>query len=266
MEQSMKSVVITGSTRGIGLGMADTFLEKGCSVVVSGRSQNSVDIAVASLTERYNAELVLGQPCDVTDAAQVQALWDAAVARFGRIDIWINNAGISHDTEKLWDLPTEIVHDVILTNMLGVTNGMQTAIRGMLAQGGGFVYNMEGFGSTGSMRDGFSIYGMTKRGVTYLTKAAVKEIEGTPVKIGALYPGMVITDLILDRFKDDPEGLEKNKRIFNIIGDKVETVSPWLVEQMLSNEKNGADIRWLTRPKLIGRFLTAPISKRNNFD
>jgi hypothetical protein len=76
---------------------------------------------------------------------------------------------------------------------------------------------------------------------------------------------MVVTDLLLDRFKTDPQALEENKRIFNIIADTVDNVAPWLVERILSNVKHGARINYLSRAKMAARFLTAPFSNRDLF-
>jgi NAD(P)-dependent dehydrogenase (short-subunit alcohol dehydrogenase family) len=89
----MKIVVITGSTRGIGFGLAEAFLDLGCAVVVNGRSQTSVDQAIQRLAVRHNTEQILGFAADVADLAQVEAMWSAAIDRFGQVDIWINNAG-----------------------------------------------------------------------------------------------------------------------------------------------------------------------------
>jgi NAD(P)-dependent dehydrogenase (short-subunit alcohol dehydrogenase family) len=83
----MKTIVITGSTRGIGYGLADSLLALGCAVTVSGRALASVEKAVAELAAKHEPGRVLGQPCDVTDFEQAQALWDAAKAHFGKVDI-----------------------------------------------------------------------------------------------------------------------------------------------------------------------------------
>ena len=81
----MKTVVITGSTRGIGFGLADAFLDLDCAVVVSGRSSEGVKKAFAELATRHEPGRVFGYPCDVTDYEQVQALWEAAKERFDAI-------------------------------------------------------------------------------------------------------------------------------------------------------------------------------------
>lgn len=261
----MKSIVITGSTRGIGYGLAGEFLRRGCSVTINGRSQGSVDKALDSLGRIYDRARLAGQPGDVTDLATHQALWDAAVAVFGRVDIWINNAGMGHPMLKVWEMPVEMVNQVVDINLKGAIWGSQTAIRGFLLQGGGHLYNMEGFGSNGRLRAGLSLYGATKSALRFLSRSLTKETEGTPVKVSTISPGIVITELLTDPFKDDPEGLERAKWVFNALGDKVETVTPWLVERMLANDKSGAAIDYLTNTKVVTRFAMAPFRRRDLF-
>ncbi len=262
----MKSVVITGSTRGIGYGLTDEFLNRGCQVTVNGRSQDSLEKAIASLTQKHGTDKLAGQAGDVSEVETNQALWDTAVSAFGQIDIWINNAGVGHPYIKVWEIPEEKVHQIVDIDLKGVIFGAQVAIHGMLEQGHGHLYNMEGFGSNGRTRAGISVYGSTKSAVRFLSRSLTKETADTPVNVSSLSPGIVITDFITEQYEEDPEGLENAKRIFNILGDKVETISPWLVEKMLTNDKSGASIEWLTGPKIAWRFMTARFNKRDLFD
>lgn len=261
----MKNVVITGSTRGIGFGLADAFLVKGCRVVINGRTQESVDRACNQLAEENDRDRIAGFAAAVTEPSEVEALWQFAVQKMGVVDIWINNAGLAHDTVPFWELPAVAARDVIVVNVLGLTYGSQVAMRGMLQQGVGQIYNMEGFGSGGRIRYGMSLYGTSKAAVHYLTKAMIEEAEDSRILIGTLSPGMVLTDLLLDRFKDNPAELEKSKRIFNIIADTVDNVAPWLVERILNNKKQGAHIDYMPSRKMTVRFLTAPFRKRDLF-
>jgi NAD(P)-dependent dehydrogenase (short-subunit alcohol dehydrogenase family) len=237
----MKSVVITGSTRGIGYGLADSFLNLGCVVTVSSRSAEAVEKAVAGLSAKYDAGRILGHPCDVTDFAQVQALWNAAMAHWGQIDTWINNAGQSNPMIKFWEHPPERIQSVVETNLLGAMYGCKVAAQGMVKQGFGNIYNLEGFGSDGRKMDGLTLYGVTKYALRYLDEALAQEVEGTPVD------------------------WERAKGIFNIIADRVETVTPWLARRALENDRNGARIAWSSSLKLALRFLMAPFRKRDLF-
>lgn len=261
----MKTVVITGSTRGIGRGLAREFLARGHQVVVCGRGEGSTGKVVAELSKEYDAARIFGQPCDVGDYEQVQALWDAAVAHFGRVDTWINNAGLGNPMFRFWDLQPEMIDQIVRTNLTGLMYATKVAINGMLKQSGGQVYNMEGFGSNGRTRDGLTLYGSTKAAVRFFTESMISETKETPVQVGTLSPGIVITDLLVEGYAGSYEDMEAAKRIFNVLGDKVETVTPWLVDQILANEKHGARIAWLTGPKIMTRFLTAPFNKRDLF-
>ena len=262
----MRTIVITGSTRGIGFGLAEAFLARDCSVVVSGRNPESIDKACVDLAAKHEASRVYGLVCDVTDERQVQDLWNATKARLGKIDIWINNAGIAHPQAEFWTLPTEEIRAVVSTNILGGMYGSRIALRGMLEQGYGGLYNMEGFGADGRQTmKGMALYGASKASIHYLTSSLMKETAGTTVIVGAIRPGMVVTDMLSSQYKGRPEDWERAKRIFNIIADPVTTVAPWVAEKVLSNRKNGVVFTRMGPAKIMGRFLIAPFRKRDLF-
>jgi short-subunit dehydrogenase len=134
----------------------------------------------------------------------------------------------------------------------------------MTAQdGGGWIYNMEGFGSDGMTRPGITLYGTTKRAVTYFTASAIKEAKGTNVKIGFLNPGIVMTDLGMGDTKDLSKEERRKKKFLMLIGDTVEDVTSFLVTRVLSNTKHGKRIAWMTTLKLLGRVLVSPFVKRD---
>ena len=251
----MKTVVITGSSKGIGFGLAAEFLKRDFSVVLSGRNEKKLHSAVDSLGEEYGKDKVAGQPCDVTNVQQVEILWNTAKNKFGAVDIWINNAGITNPTKLFWEVEPSDIKNVINTNITGVVYGTQVALKGMIEQGHGQIYNMEGFGSGDMMRVGMTMYGTTKRATRYFTESLVEEARDLPVQIGTLGPGMVVTDFMLDDLRQLPEDKrEETKVVYNMLADKVETVTPFLVEEIIKNEKTGAKIDWLTMEKANARF------------
>lgn len=261
----MKSVVITGSTRGIGYGLANAFLGLGCAVTVSGRARASANEAAEKLAATHSSDRILAHACDVTQYEQVQGLWDAARERFGKVDIWINNAGLSHRAVPFWDLAPEQIQSVVQTNIAGAMYGASVAMTGMLEQGTGAIYNLEGFGSDGRKQLGLSLYGTSKCALAYLTDALVEEAKGTPVLVGALRPGMVVTDLLVKQPEQTGEEWERSKRVFNILADRVETVTPYLAEKVLENERHGVRIKWLSPWQVMWRFMTARWNKRDLF-
>lgn len=256
-------IVVTGSTRGIGHGLARAFAARGCRVVVNGRSQAAVDAALGTLSGGNH----VGVAADVSSRVDAQRLWDAAIAATGRVDIWINNAGLIMPRRSFHEVPFEQVRQLVDVNLLGTMACCQVAIAGMLRQGGGHVYNFEGFGSDGIVRPGLTTYGATKRALRYFTRSLEREYRGSAICIGTLSPGIVATDMLSTETDGlTPELLDKTRRIYNILGDRVDTVAPWLAEQVLDNRRHGARIAWLTPWKAASRFATARFRRRNIFE
>ncbi len=262
----MKHIVITGSTRGIGLGLAREFLKRGCSVVISGRNRERLEQQTAVLKEEFGKDKVAGQECNVADINHVHRLWDVSREKYGRVDIWINNAGSTTTKKNFWDLDASEIAPVVNTNVTGVIYGCLVALQGMIEQGSGQIYNIEGFGSDDMKLPGMTVYGTTKRAVRYFTESLIDEAEGQPVLVGTLSPGMVVTDFMLDGLKKLPtEKAEESKAIFNVLADKVETVTPFLAEGILQNNTSGARIVWLTEEKANERFSSDEYINRDLF-
>ena len=263
---NLKVVVITGSSRGIGRGLADAFLARGCQVMISSRSESSVQNCLDELSRKYPQERIAGQVCDVTVHSQIESLWAAAQKAFGQVDIWINNAGISLPPRPLWEQDQQALEQIIDINLKGVAYGCLTAVRSMKQQGFGQIYNMEGFGSDGRTMKGMTAYGSTKSAVAYLTKSLAKECKGSVVQVSALSPGMVVTDLLMQDVDQSSPAFERTRKVFNMLADRVETVTPWMVNKVLSGPRNGGGVRWLTTPKILWRIMSAPFLKRQIID
>jgi len=261
----MKNVVITGSTRGIGHGLAREFLKRGCRVIITGRNQPQIDEQVGELSREFDSNNVAGISCEVTSFESLSALWAFATSTFGSVDIWINNAGMSIKRANLCDQDPDDVEAIVATNLTGMLLANKVAITGMKQQGSGQVWNMEGFGSSGQTAPGMASYGATKRAVSYLIKSLQKEIKDTGVQVCTLSPGIVVTDLLVGDYDLASPEWQKTKKILNILGDKVETVTPYLVDGILKADKTGSKVAWLTNSKAFFRFLTAGFNKRDLF-
>jgi NAD(P)-dependent dehydrogenase (short-subunit alcohol dehydrogenase family) len=259
----MKSVVITGGTRGLGLCLAKEFLKLGCGVTVCGSSGASLDAAEKELAAFNDRTLFL--PCDVRDRAQVEALWAQSAEKWGRVDVWVNNAGRNVPYETAWDTEPKYVDAVVDTNLKGMIFGSQVAAKGMRAQGGGQIWNMEGLGSNDMIQAKTILYGTTKRALTYFTRGLAKELEGSGVLAGRLSPGMMPTDFLMKGPEGERHGASGRQdflRILNILGDRPETVAAFFVPRILANKKNDAHLVWLTGGKAMARFMVAPFKKR----
>jgi len=240
MKNLEKAIVITGSTRGIGFALARAFLANNCRVVISGRRKESVNAAISRLKQEKPDALISGLACDVNALRDLESLWKFAIEKYKRVDIWINNAGISNELRMVEDIPTDEIKRVIGTNLMGEIFGSQVALRGFQKQGYGALYNMEGMGAKkGRMIDGLSIYGTTKAGLRYFNDAIAQENKHEKILIGALLPGMVLTDMVTGQYEGKPEQWNRVVGIFDAISTEVNVVAEWLVEKMLSNTKNG---------------------------
>lgn len=259
----MKNVVITGSTRGIGLSLALEFLQAGCNVTLSGRG-GALTKEVSEVLVPFSGRYIYAT-CNVQSRISLQELWDVSVAQWGAVDIWINNAGQNAPHVFSWETDEAHTENVMKTNITGVIYGSQVAVYGMIRQGYGAVYGMEGLGSNDMVQLKTILYGTTKRALTYFMRALAKELKGTGVVAGRLSPGMMLTDFITktpDGGQSDVIDNPQFKKVFNILADKPETVAKFFVPKMLKNTKNDAHFVWLTNRKAAWRFMTAGVRKR----
>lgn len=226
-------VVITGSTKGLGLELARGFLSRGDRVVVTSRDETRVREAVAALREDFG-DRVAGVAADVSRPDAVDALTDFASESMGGVDIWINNAGANgYVYENLAESDPEVLREIVLTNSFGTLLCCRSAIRLMATQAeGGHVFNMLGAGSDGGPTQKYAAYGHTKAGMAQLTKTLAGEVKDTGnarVGVHALSPGMVFTELISSgRYAFGSQG-----RFFvNTLAEPPEVPAAFLVEKV----------------------------------
>lgn len=259
----MKNVVITGSTRGLGLEMAIEFLKLGCNVTISGSKPESFFNAKEKLLQYENKFIYM--TCNVRNKTDIRSLWLKSIKKWGSIDIWINNAGQNCPRESIWDTSDDYIDAVVDTNIKGVMYGSKIAAEHMLEQGHGQIWNMEGLGSNDMIIEQTILYGTSKRALTYFTKGLAKELKNSPVKAGRLSPGMMLTEFITKSPTGEVSSVTQDNRfrkVFNTLGDKPETVAKFFVPRILSNNKQDAHLVWLTNIKSFKRFMMAPFNKR----
>ncbi len=132
-----KTVVITGSTRGIGLGMAKEFLLRGHNVVVTGTSDQSVEKGLKNIGENKN---VIGVTCLVENTDSIEAVWNKAVEKFNTVDVWINNAGAATSRNGLEELSYQEIKRTVDTNLTGTILATRIVSSRMLETGSGQIY------------------------------------------------------------------------------------------------------------------------------
>lgn len=189
-------VIVTGSTRGLGLFMAAALAQAGADIVISSRSMAAVEEAYGRLTEIPGID-VLGVECDVRELEQVERLAARTMDRFGRLDVWINTAGIAGPYARTDEIPPEAWRDVVETNLFGTYHGTIVALRHMQTQNSGKIINVLGAGAEDSRRTAFeflSAYASSNAAVRRFTLATAEEYSDTTISILGFDPGLVRTD------------------------------------------------------------------------
>jgi len=256
----MKTILITGSTRGIGFAMAKHFLQSGHRVVINGTSKQSVEKALSKLKEFENNRI--GVSGDVREKETLTQLQEQGLKAFGKIDIWINNAGIPQENDFFGNLNGEKIKKVLDVNIWGLILGTKEAISFFENQGYGKLFNMEGFGADGRMMDKMSIYGTTKRAVNYFTQSVAKENKNSAIHVGILSPGMVRTDF-LNVSMDSASEKEKKRfeKVYRILAEEPDVVAQFLCERILGSSKNNDHIRFLSGFRLASRLIKLMFSQ-----
>jgi 3-oxoacyl-[acyl-carrier protein] reductase len=192
-----KVAIITGSAQGIGLATALRFAAEGARVVVSDIGQQRVDQAVAAIVAQGGQ--AIGAVVDVTDRLAIDAMVAKVKATWGRIDVLINNAGITKDA-RLAKMSSAQFDAVIAVNLKGVFECTQAVAETMTAQGSGSIVNASSVvGLYGNF--GQTNYAATKAGVIGFTKTWARELGPKGVRVNAVCPGFVLTP-ILDTVPD----------------------------------------------------------------
>lgn len=187
-----KIAVVTGASRGIGRGVALALAREGAMVVVNyNGSKERADKVVAEIEK--NGGKAVAIRCNVSDFEQAKEFFAGVVKEYGRIDVLVNNAGITRDN-LLMKMSEGEFQDVIQTNLAGVFHGVKFVTRPMMKQRQGRIINMASVsGIMGNM--GQANYSASKAGVIGLTKAAAKELSSRSITVNAVAPGFIATDM-----------------------------------------------------------------------
>ena len=194
----MRTVVITGSARGLGLEMAKVFRENNLNVIISDLDEEKLKLAKEELMKIESNGKIKYFVCDVTKSKDVSKLIKSTKKLFGDIDVWINNAGVNQPWKAIWELTEEEIDLILDVDLKGTMICSKLIMEEMIKQDTGAIYNIEGYGSNDAHMLGLSVYGTSKRAITYFTEALAKEAEekGTNVIVGKLSHGIMITDFI----------------------------------------------------------------------
>ena len=189
-------VLITGALTGIGRATALAFAREGSRIVVSGRREEAGH-ALASELRAWGAEAEFLR-ADVRYEAEVRSLVEQTLERFGRIDVAVNNAGTEGEQGPITEQTADNYEATFATNVLGTLLSLKHQMRVMLAQGSGSIINLSSIAGQVGVA-GASVYAASKHAVEGLTKTAALEGAAAGVRVNAVAPGPVATEM-LDRF------------------------------------------------------------------
>lgn len=194
-----KVCIITGGAAGIGKATAEKFYAEGAKVIICDLNQEAGEALVAQLGENARYYQV-----NVTNRQEVQTFVDAVVAKFGRVDVLINNAGITKDGqfvkfkdgEMVGEMSEEAFDAVVAVNLKGVFNCTQAVTPYMIKQGGGSIVSASSVvGLYGNF--GQTNYAATKFGVIGMTKTWARELGKYQIRVNAVAPGFILTEMVL---------------------------------------------------------------------
>ncbi len=230
MKLKDKVIVITGSTRGIGRAIVEACAKEGAKVIICSRQESAVKETYETFRQQdFN---VSGIPVDVSIQSDLEKLLQHAIETWGRVDVWINNAGLSGGARSLHEMSTEEITTLVDVNFTGTLKACRMIIPYFIQQEGGILINMSGKGGRNDASPFLTTYAATKAAVTSLTKSLAQENKAHSISIHSVIPGMVATDFYKD-IKISPKlaaSAQSLPYVLKAVGVPIEVVGRFFVQ------------------------------------
>jgi 3-oxoacyl-[acyl-carrier protein] reductase len=199
-----RTALITGASQGLGAAIAAQFLDAGAAVMLCARNAGELERQRAALAARFPAARIHARPADVAERAQIDALFDDAIATFGRLDILVNNAGVYGPMGTLDELDWDGWVQAIAINLTGLAYCARRAIAHFKPHRAGKMINLSGGGATNPL-PGISAYAASKAAVVRLTETLALEVKDWGIDVNAVAPGALATRLTDQLIAAGPE-------------------------------------------------------------
>ncbi len=197
---SDKVVAVTGASSGIGKAIAEAFYEAGATLALCSRSSERVHAAVTEFADPEDPRILI-HSADTSKVEDINAFCSLAVERFGRIDIWVNNAGIEHPLPTV-EMTQEIFDSIVHTNFRGYYFGCQCAAKDMLRRkASGLILNIGSVNAV-TVVVGQAVYAATKAAISQMTKSFAREWGRDGIRVNCVAPGSIPTKINEEKYKD----------------------------------------------------------------
>ncbi|MEV4884480.1 SDR family oxidoreductase [Chitinophaga ginsengisegetis] len=193
-----KLAIVTGGGSGIGLAIAEKFVEQGIEVVIAGRNQEKLDAAQQKLGALCHA-----MACDVTDLAAIPGFVQGVIDRYGPIDILVNNAG-ANMKKDFTEVTDEDFQQIILTNLTAVFAMSREVVKNMLQQQAGCIINISSMAAQYGIPKVIA-YSASKTAIDGMTRAMAVELSPKGIRVNAIAPGFIYSDMTAKALDSDPE-------------------------------------------------------------
>ena len=200
-----KVAIVTGGSRGIGYATVEAFLREGATVILTASSQESADRAVNKLKEQFPEATIAGISPNLGSLESVRESFIEATSKYGCVDILVNNAGVSEST-PFTEYTEETFDKVMDLNVKGVFNAARAASECMIARGSGVILNTSSMVSKHGQPSGFA-YPASKFAVNGLTVSLARELGPKGIRVNAVCPGVIKTDMLNCFTEEDLQSL-----------------------------------------------------------